>query len=843
MPIKAKYTVKHETLLRDTRPLGKRLAEVMSDSAISFIVFFGATFIMLTAGLVPGFQDEGIASIPGKFDFALILGLLYFWWLWRRKVELPLKMPLYAGDKMRDPHNIPPGGGGPGKCEGILYLGNDKDFGYELWLTNSDARTHILFLGTTGSGKTEGLKALAVNALCWGSGFVYVDGKADTNLWADTYSLVRRFGRDDDLLVLNYMTGNSDTANLSNSMNPFSSGSASYLTQMLVSLMPEAGGDNAMWKERAVALIGSLMPALTYKRDHQMLLMDIGVVRDHLELPAIIRLSRDPSLPERIIRGLQSYLSTLPGYIDDAFDDDGNERPPSPDSPPYDMTVARQQHGYLSMQFTRMLQSLSDEYGFIFKAQLADVDVVDVVLQRRMLVVLIPALEKSGDEAANLGKIVAAALKGMMGSTLGAQIEGSWETAIENKPTAAPSPYITIFDEVGYYTSQGMAVMAAQARSLGFSLVFAAQDLPAMEKRVREEARSITGNCNLKIFGKLEDPTGTKEFFDKTVGSDLVMETTGFSLAADSTTNTYMDRRDAGLQLRNRASYDALKGQREGQVHMLFAQYITAANFFHARAEKVRALRVQRMLPVPPTTNTTAARDRAVADIGTKLRDPEWLAINAGTTQPLPEITALAEGYNKGLELHKNDVAAGISAIVQLSQGVKLKAGKGTTDKFNPNNLSPEQRAENAKNAPRIGDLVDKKAPAATTSTPSAAQSMAQNLAVAAPIINPTIMDTDWQPEPGKNAAVASAQKNMSATTAPNTPPATNTASSNEAVQKRASRIDTELLPPQKQQGEFSRAGDGMFETTPDATAQLQRTASAISRRLFGGNKGDDERR
>jgi hypothetical protein len=32
---------------------------------------------------------------------------------------------------------------------------------------------------------------------------------------------------------------------------------------------------------------------------------------------------------------------------------------------------------------------------------------------------------------------------------------------------------MTIFDEVGYYTtSQGMAVMAAQARSLGFSLGF-----------------------------------------------------------------------------------------------------------------------------------------------------------------------------------------------------------------------------------------------------------------------------------------------------------------------------------------------------------------------------------
>ena len=97
-------------------------------------------------------------------------------------------------------------------------------------------------------------------------------------------------------------------------------------------------------------------------------------------------------------------------------------------------------------------------------------------------------------------------MKGMMGSTLGSTVEGSSETVIENKPTHSSTPFMTVFDEVGYYTAQGMAVMAAQARSLGFSLVFSGQDIPAMKKRVREEANSILANCNIKIFGKLEDP-------------------------------------------------------------------------------------------------------------------------------------------------------------------------------------------------------------------------------------------------------------------------------------------------------------------------------------------------
>ncbi|MGE4351897.1 MAG: type IV secretion system DNA-binding domain-containing protein, partial [Bdellovibrionales bacterium] len=379
MVVLKKHYVNQRNLLRDARPASVRLKEYWNQTS-SFAM------VMIVFGI-------GTIAVDGMYlatDAMLLLTYFYARWvLLNTNAELPFKMP-QAAAPLPDPHNQPPGKNTPGKSEGILYLGNvneadNPDHMRELWLTNNDARTHILFIGTTGSGKTEGLKSIVANSLTWGSGFVYVDGKADTDLWASLYALARRFGRDDDLLVLNYMTANSDNGAVSNTMNPFSNGSASYLTNMVVSLMPDAGGDNAMWKERAVALMGALMPALTWKRDKAGLLLDVSVLRDYIELPAIIRLSRDPALPERIVRGLQGYLRTLPGYIDAAFDDEGNERPPSSDQPMYDLQVARQQHGYLSMQFTRSLQSLADEYGYIFKAQLADVDVLDVVLNRRIL--------------------------------------------------------------------------------------------------------------------------------------------------------------------------------------------------------------------------------------------------------------------------------------------------------------------------------------------------------------------------------------------------------------------------------------------------------------------------
>ncbi len=665
-----KHQTRQRDMLRDVRPVSERFMVEMAKPAVY------STVAVLSMGLL-FFADANFRA------FADIIGLFlykYFRWVIKRPFIMPYKCPRYAN--MPDPHNPPPGKSKGGKSDGILYLGNvrdpgggDDDEGREVWLTNNDVRTHILYIGTTGSGKTEGLKGMVTNALCWGSGFAYTDGKADTDLWASLYSLARRFGRDDDILVLNYMTGNSDDGSTSNSMNPFSNGSASYLANLVSQLMPEAGADNAMWKERAVALMFALMPALTFKRDKQGMLLDIGVVRDHLELKPIIRLSRDKTLPDRILHGLKGYLDTLPGYIEAAFDDEGNERPPSPDQPMYDLQVARQQHGYLSMQFTRAMQSMADEYGYIFKAQLADVEVLDVVLNRRILVVLIPALEKSGDEAANLGKIVAACFKGMMGATLGSTVEGAWESAIGTKQTYSSSSFMTVFDEVGYYTAAGMAVMAAQARSLGFSLVFATQDIPSMEKRIKQEAKSIAGNCNLKVIGRLEDPTDTKTFIEAHAGTSWVQEAKGFEAPTNTISSLFFtlpfyDSRGTSYQLRTRMTYDHCRSQREGEAHLLFSDWGHRCIMFFAATEKSKALRVQRFLPVPGVTKATEARDRIMLELEARLKDKEWTADEAsGPAKETPEIAALVQTIAAATEKSLSPIemsAASVAAVADL---------------------------------------------------------------------------------------------------------------------------------------------------------------------------------
>ncbi|MCP6048546.1 type IV secretory system conjugative DNA transfer family protein, partial [Klebsiella pneumoniae] len=71
---------------------------------------------------------------------------------------------------------------------------------------------------------------------------------------------------------------------------------------------------------------------------------------------------------------------------------------------------ARNQHGYLTSQYNRMLSLFSDTYGHVFSSGAGDIDLRDVVHNDRILVILIPALELSASEALTLGRLTTSQL-------------------------------------------------------------------------------------------------------------------------------------------------------------------------------------------------------------------------------------------------------------------------------------------------------------------------------------------------------------------------------------------------------------------------------------------------
>lgn len=590
---------KHEhgarEMARDTRPLGTRIAEFFSNplyvvamlgTAIATCIFF-----------------------PVVTDLMGVLGTLVFLFAYTRKVTLPVKMPMVSS--MLDYNDTIPGTAKPKKAQGITFFGNEQHTQKELWFSNDDMRTHVLIFGSTGSGKTEALVSIAFNSLAQGSGFIYIDGKGDNSLYAKVFSMVRRMGREDDLLLINFMTGARDIigaqkTRLSNTMNPFANGSSSMLSNLVVSLMDSGsgGGDGDMWKGRAISFVEALMKILVAMRDEGHILLDANTIRSYFMLEKLEQIVVDRrfplndkegvplegSIPQVILDPIDNYIYNLPGYNKAKKGNQAGE--------------VREQHGFITMQLGRVFSSLADTYGHIIRTNLAEVDLKDVVLNRRILVVLLPALEKSPEELSNLGKIIIASLKVMMASGLGDEVEGDYRDVILRKPTNSPTPYVCIMDEYGYYAVPGFAVVPAQARSLGFSAIFAGQDLPAFQKASKEEAASIGANTNIKICMKMEDPTDTWEFFNKTAGETYATSVSGFQVNTGSMTSNYLDNRSASIEKRSRIDLLDLRDQREGDAHIFYRSKIIRARMFYANPKPVSRMQVNQYLCVERPSDT-----------------------------------------------------------------------------------------------------------------------------------------------------------------------------------------------------------------------------------------------
>jgi len=243
-----------------------------------------------------------------------------------------------------------------------------------------DGRQHATIPGTTGAGKTTAILSFLANALTHASGFVLVDGKADNKLFKEVLALARRFGREDDVLHLNLLvaSGSKD----SNTFNPFAVGNADAIREMVVSQLGEqsAGNDsNGVFRSRAVALIGAVVPVLTWIRDHENIAIDIEKIRDALELRVIWKLAHKGNLRTaecedrkgdraaggntgRYYLSAESLSRGNPCY-DTALDYNKQKS----DEP-------SKQHGFARFYFTATFTQLAVSLGHIFKVEQGDID-------------------------------------------------------------------------------------------------------------------------------------------------------------------------------------------------------------------------------------------------------------------------------------------------------------------------------------------------------------------------------------------------------------------------------------------------------------------------------------
>lgn len=107
-------------------------------------------------------------------------------------------------------------------------------------------------------------------------------------------------------------------------------------------------GEGAIWRRRAQSLLGPVLSALVYLRDHEGAGLDGRVLRDTLFFENLELLRKDSRLPLEIKERLDRYVVSLPGYTPGKLSD-----------------IASDMHGYVQMMFSKVL-GIPAEYSSAF---------------------------------------------------------------------------------------------------------------------------------------------------------------------------------------------------------------------------------------------------------------------------------------------------------------------------------------------------------------------------------------------------------------------------------------------------------------------------------------------
>ncbi|MGJ3447742.1 F-type conjugative transfer protein TrbC [Enterobacter sp. PTB] len=476
------------------------------------------------------------------------------------------------------------------KAAGIMCLGyaRGRFLGRELWLTLDDTLRHMLLLATTGSGKTEALLSLQLNALCMGRGICYSDGKGQNSLALAMWSLARRFGREDDVYTLNFMTGGMDKFDAllrndkkrlpSNTINLFGTANTTFIIQLMESLLPAAGSGDAGWQDKAKSMLSALIYAVYYKCRREQRRISQTVIQEYLPLKkfaALYQEARQDHWHVEAYAPLENYLNTLAGFRMELIG-----RPSEWDQGVLD------QHGYLIQQFNRMLTMFNDIYGHVFARDAGDVDIDDVLHNDRILTTLIPALELSKGEASNIGKLYISAIRMTIARDLGCELEGAINDILIVKKYKGKFPFPIAMDELGAYFGPGLDNLASQLRSLGYMLIVSAQDIQRFIAEHRGEYMTVNANLLTKWFMALQDEKDTYELARITGGRGYYSELGAVEQTPGLVTPGYEDAQTTYIREKDRLDLAELKDLAPGEGVISFKSALVPSNAIYIPDEE-----------------------------------------------------------------------------------------------------------------------------------------------------------------------------------------------------------------------------------------------------------------
>lgn len=514
-------------------------------------------------------------------------------------------------------------------------VGRGAYAGQEVWSGAKDIQTHRMVLGGTGSGKSEEIFGLVFNALCLNSGAIMVDGKASADTLNSLKKITRLFGRDEDFLTLNFMMGAKDfyghsEVKMTNTFNPFSMGSSDQKSTLMETFIPPAEGSNSVFAQRAMQLNKALPRPLTFLQERGYVDYNPRLLTEFFQLNNVENLvwfgrfrDKHGEVVDLTTRGqhedflrlkqacqsLEQVLMDLPGYSQVL----PKEPPPMIDA--NDTRIASallggkseverlsrdmmqnyqkisggsggdghnqaaettraeiyRQWGYMTMSLSEPASMLTYSFGHVFNAQVGEINMSDVFLNRRIVFVMIPSLEKAPQSTAALGKITVAAVKQVLGNLLHKPLEGDRRSIVDASPSKSTMPYPLIFDEYGYYVVEGFSVAAAQARSFGVSCTFGMQTPDSLEKASPQEAQETLQNTTLRHIGRFVGGEDSNTFkLIRGWGSKVMTPVSrGMKVDQRAAFKTTRLSDEVSYEEEDVIKYADIAGQQDGQFHLI----------------------------------------------------------------------------------------------------------------------------------------------------------------------------------------------------------------------------------------------------------------------------------
>jgi hypothetical protein len=335
----------------------------------------------------------------------------------------------------------------------------------------------VAMTGSTGAGKTEMLCSLATQYIHHGEGCIYMDGKGDNVLFSKFYSYCQDANRLDDLHCINFMTGSREPVagvKYSNSFDPVN---------------PMIAIDNENYFIILFGEIGSLIHKLALVCQSYGFLLNSDNIKAML-MPANLISWAKNGVFGQATGDIIDYLNSVHIDVDEIEHD-------------FELNSSQLKHHAQKCEYAQITTELLKQHELMGVFSLEpDFSFKEIMLKRKILIGLFPALEKSFEHMLMLTNIVSSNIQ-----YWAKKLDNYLQHAMQEKPEMINNHFQNIIiDEASYVLNDSMNKLFLDgiSKRKGINYIFGSQDFHAY--RNNQTMLMLLQSAKTVIIAKCEDP-------------------------------------------------------------------------------------------------------------------------------------------------------------------------------------------------------------------------------------------------------------------------------------------------------------------------------------------------